>query len=87
MPPLSARGYLAALPAAINRELRERSYRAYVTDSFRAILTAFSALSQSGPVPISRWIDKVEERGSAVETRAPEEVIADIRQRLKEVSG
>jgi len=82
MPQLSARGYLAALPAAIERTRRELSYRAYVTDTCKVLLEAINALAQSH-VEIPRWVDKLG-FGSQIpeETRTPEEVVDSIKSKL-----
>lgn len=87
MPQLSVRGYLSALPAAIERTRRELSYRAYVTDTCKVFLEAINALAQSHE-DIPRWVDRLG-LGLQVpeETRSPEEVVDGIKAKLTALSN
>jgi len=93
LPSLSAGGYLAALPAAIQREREDLFYRTYITDALQAIaentgsIAAGLSNGKVGKAIPRRWAEGMQAgQGPAKEEqRTPEEIIANIKEKLATV--
>lgn len=72
----------------MGESIKEKSYLAYVTDTLRQIAenTAVPAAaftdSKAGQYPALRWVDVL--NPPPEETRSPEEIIAEVRESLKD---
>lgn len=79
---------MAALPAAIKQEREQLMYRTYVTDSLKVLLDFCGSLGKGVQTEFPRWADQiVGGNPQPEETRKPEEIIEQTRQRLREVSS
>lgn len=93
MPALGVGGYLAALPVAIQQERDELFYRTYITDALQAIaentgsIAAGLSNGNAGKAMPRRWVEgiKVGEYPAKEEKRTPEEIIANIKEKLATV--
>lgn len=75
MPRMRAKACIAALPAILNSQMVERSYRAYITDSL-GVIGENTAKSVGGAYIQSRWIDLLEPW--RVDIRSGAEIAADV---------
>jgi len=75
---MRARAYLSTLPHVLRQQDIEQTYEVYVTESLRCI-----GISLRGQYLEQHFMDIIHPKPE--ETRTPEEIIADIRTKLKEV--
>lgn len=80
---------MSALPAVINRDIEQESFRVYVTDTLQAIAenTAIPAASftngEAGKAIGKRWIERNDpQTNKKEETRTADEIIEHIRNNL-----
>lgn len=82
-PPLGVKGYIAAIPALLKKQLQEKAYRMYVTDSLKSISENTSRHS-GGSYMKSRYYDTVNPKPP--ETRTPEEIISHMKDKIRKIS-
>ena len=68
---MRARGYLAALPHIVKRQVEEFSFQAYVADSLRVL-----AMGKVYSTEIPRWIEVINPKPR--DTRTADEIIKSI---------
>lgn len=80
---MTAKGYIAVLPAILKRDAETAAYRVYITDALK-IVAENTAKYAGGPYLKVRYADIV--NPPKEETRTADEVIEHMKKKLKEVS-
>lgn len=83
-PKMGIKAYMAALPALINRQIEEFTYRAYVTDALQ-IVTENTAKIFGGKYLEKKYQEAIQ--SCTEDTRTAEEIIEHIRTGLRRLSG
>lgn len=79
MPPLSVRGYLSALPAAMRKEMEDHTYRVYVTEALKSIAenTARAVISDGKSLTKS-WYEIIDIDRPEEPAKTGDEIALDI---------
>lgn len=80
---MSTRGYIAALPALLRRQMQQKVYQSYTADCLKFIAENTTRYA-GGSYPKTRYAEIVDP--APEESRTEEEIISSIRERISKIS-
>ena len=86
MPRLTARTYIAALPAVLKQRMQEEVYRIYVTDALRILSENTARMLQFGGTYLkARYAEIIDPKPA--DPRTGEEIVDGIKSKLRQIGG
>lgn len=85
MPRLTARAYIAALPAVLKQRMREEVYRVYVADALRILGENTARMLAGGTYLKARYTEIIDPRPA--DPRTGEEIVDGIKSKLRQIGG